>query len=46
MRRFLIVLSVLLVVVVGLTGAAWLWARPDDPAEFYRSGVAEGAPGT
>ncbi|WP_449395649.1 lipase family protein [Devosia riboflavina] len=46
MRRFLIVLSVLLVVVVGLTGAAWLWARPDEPAEFYRSGVAEGAPGT
>lgn len=46
MRRFLIVFSVLLVVVVGLVGAAWLWARADRPDAFYRSAVAEGAPGT
>ncbi|KRA99403.1 hypothetical protein ASD83_02440 [Devosia sp. Root685] len=36
----------LLVVVAGLIGGGWLWARPDQPAAFYRSAVAEGAPGT
>jgi predicted esterase len=46
MRRFLIVFAALLVVVAGLIGGGWLWARPDRPAEFYRSAVAEGAPGT
>lgn len=46
MRRFLIVLVALLVVVAVLVGGGWLWARPDEPAAFYRSGVAEGAPGT
>ncbi|MCR6634646.1 lipase family protein [Devosia sp.] len=46
MRRLLIALFALLVVMVAFVGAGWLWARPDQPAEFYRSGVAEGAPGT
>ena len=46
MRRFLIILVSLLVGVALLVGGGWLWARPDRPAEFYRAGVAEGAPGT
>lgn len=46
MRRLLIVIAALLVVVGVLTGAGWLWAQPDRPADFYRSAVAEGAPGT
>lgn len=46
MRRFLIVLVALVAVATGLVWLAWLWARPDRPADFYRSGVAEGAPGT
>lgn len=46
MRRFLIGLVALLVAVTLLVGAGWLWARPDQPADFYRSGAAEGPPGT
>ncbi|MBO9587827.1 lipase family protein [Devosia sp.] len=45
MRRFLVVLVVVLIVAVGLVVGGWLLARPDQPAAFYTSARAEGAPG-
>lgn len=46
MRRLLILSGALPVLVAGVIGAGWLWARPDRPAAFYRSASAEGVPGT